>query len=151
MPNAKRNKGKRQYIKRSPRQKLIDEAESITFQILQYQRGSLCEICGGKTDQLGLFHILPKGRYQRLRFHKMNLLLACWFNCHYPWHHDYWIARDVIEPKIKELRGDNYENKLRALDLSAPKLTMTYLQVLIKALNIELEELERGWTHGKTN
>ena len=141
-------KPKRSYRRKSARQTLIEKAESLTFQILQYQRGSLCEICGRKSDQLGLFHILPKGRYQRLRFSRKNLLLAGWYCCHYPWHHSFFVARDVIYPRLEELLGVGFEDDLKMLDLTSPKITMTYLQTLVMALEVELKELEKGWVHG---
>jgi len=142
------SKKKRKYIKKSPRQKAIDECEHLTFEILKYKRGAKCELCGLK-NQLGLFHILPKGRFQRLRFHKQNLLIAGWYCCHYDFHHCYYIARDYTVPRIKELCGEDYEQRLRALDLTMPKLTLTYLTTLRMALEIELKECEDGWQTGK--
>ena len=139
---------KRKYIKKRPRTKAIDACEHLTFEILKYKRGPKCELCGG-NKQLGTFHILPKGRFQRLRFHKSNLLIAGWYCCHYDWHHTFIIARDVIEPRIKELCGENYEEDLRKLDLIQPKLTLTYLSTLKLALEAELKECEDGWQTGQ--
>lgn len=140
---------KRKYIKKTPRKKAIDDCEAMVFEILKYKRGAKCELCGGK-NQLGLFHILPKGRFQRLRFHKQNLLIAGWYCCHFDWHQTFIIARDKIEPRIKELRGNDYEVILRGLDLLQPKLTITYLTTLKAALEIELAEQESAWQSGGT-
>lgn len=131
------------------RTKLITEAEKTLLKILFYERGDKCEICGRKDSRLGLFHILPKGRYPRIRFSKNNLLIAGWFCCHYVFHHDFYIARDRIVPRIKELRGETYESDLQALDLMAPPINMTYLKVLVRALKKELKTLEKGWIYGK--
>jgi len=138
---------KRKYIKKRPKTKLIEKAEAILFQILLYKRGERCEICGGPPIKLGLFHILPKGRYPRIRFHKDNLLLACWFKCHFPWHHSYYHARDIILPKIKELRGDDFEDRLRKVDATSPPVSVEYLSMLILALEKELESLDTKWQH----
>jgi len=141
---------KRKYIKKKPRTKLIDKIDDIMLEILKYERGERCEMCGGSYN-LGLFHILPKGRYPRIRYYKQNLLIAGWWCCHYPWHFDYYIARDRIEPKIRQLRGDNYEEELTKLDIIAPPLTEMYLKMLKRAFEKELRALERGWQSGKTN
>jgi hypothetical protein len=95
------------------------------------ERGAQCEICGG-LHKLGLFHILPKGKYPRLRFYKENLLIAGWFCCHFVWHHSYYEARDRIEPRLKEILGDNYEEKLKILDGTAQKLTYDRLLEILK-------------------
>ena len=145
MPKRKSRKVRR---KKNPRTKLIEKLDKVLFEILLYERGERCEICGG-SQQLGLFHILPKGRFQRIRFNKQNVLIAGWYCCHYLWHHDFYIARDRIAPKIRELRGENYEIELRQIDLTAPPLTELYLKTLLKALEKERDALERGWQSGK--
>lgn len=135
--------------KENPRTKLIEEIDDLLLEIIKYERGERCEICGGSYN-LGLFHILPKGRYPRIRFYKQNLLIAGWYCCHFLWHHDYYIARDRIAPKIRQLRGDNYEEELTKLDVTASPLTEMHLKMLKRALGKELKALERGWQHGKT-
>lgn len=139
---------KRRRTRKSTRTRLIDACDDLMLEILKLERGERCEICGG-TYNLGLFHILPKGIYKRIRYHKMNLLVAGWFCCHYNWHHVFYIARDKIYPRIVELRGENFEDELRKLDITAPPLSESYLSVLEKALKKELKELERGWQYGK--
>jgi len=44
----------------------------------------------------------------------------------------------------------DFELRLKALDLSQPKLTLPYLKTLVEALKLELEECEKGWQSGKT-
>jgi len=129
---------------------LIEDIEKILYQILCYERGERCEICGATHTKLGLFHIMPKGHYQRIRFYKQNLLIAGWFCCHLPWHHSFFIARDKIYPRIQELRGENFEEELRALDLTARSLDTVDRKMLKRALEKELRALERGWQSGKT-
>ena len=131
--------------KKRPRTKLIESIEKILFQILIHERGRKCEICGARNQRLGLFHILPKGRYPRLRFYKDNLLIAGWFCCHFHFHHSYYEARDRIIPRIKELRGESYEDELREKDLVALTLSEDYLKVLKDILTKELEEIEDNW------
>ena len=112
---------------------LIKENDKLMFAELIRERGAKCEFCG-RTQGLGTFHILRKATYPRIRYHRANLLLACWQPCHYTWHHDYKTARDKIEPKIKELCGEDYEEKLLALNLTAPRLTMTQLNLIKMSL-----------------
>jgi len=107
-------------------------------EILISRLGRVCELCGDKNpSRLTLFHILPKrGASTKLRLHFKNVLLACWFKCHYQWHHDYWIARDVIEPQIRRLKGKDYEKDLRkradlALPLSLLKIQLRYRQLQV--------------------
>jgi len=142
-------KKRKKYTRKKPRKRLIEEAEKLTFEILLYKRGDRCEICGVRSGSLGTFHILPKGRYPRIRFHERNLLVAGWWCCHYSWHHDFYIARDRIVPRIKVLREDDYEDRLRALDLGARPLSEDYLKLLVMSLKKELKALERKWQHGK--
>lgn len=118
----------------------------MLYKILIYERGERCEICGARNQRLGLFHILPKGRYPRIRFYKENILIAGWFCCHFPWHHSYYEARDRIVPRIKELRGENYEEDLIQKDQNAPKLDELYLKTIKELTEKELQTIEDGWS-----
>ena len=133
--------------KKSERMKLIEETESMIFQILKYKRGERCELCGGNKC-LGLFHVLPKGAYPRLRLEKKNLLIAGWYCCHLPWHSSFYVARDQILPKVKEILGKDFEDRLRDLDNSLPPLDIVQVQTINKKVKRELRALEREWVHG---
>lgn len=124
--------------KQSRRQKIIVECRSIMLKMLKMERGSACEICG-RVGNVHLFHILPVGRFPRLQFHTRNLLLTDWHPCHYNWHHDIEYGRSIIEPKIKELRGENYQEDLMKLDIISPKISLFYLKTFIEALRLELK------------
>ena len=84
--------------------------------------------------QLGLFHILGKGSHPRLRFYEENLLIAGWFCCHFPFHHDYYDARDRIVPRIKEIVGNDYEEVLLAVERTMPKWDRIMMEELLKGL-----------------
>ncbi len=120
-------------MKRSERAKLINKIEKLLLIKLKKERGDRCEICG-KRELVGLFHILPKGKYQRIRFNEENLLLAGWWCCHYPYHHDFYKTRDKIIPRIKELRGEDYEDRLKFLNAIEVKLTKFRLECIYHAL-----------------
>ena len=122
------------------RKLLIKKCEHLLLKMLMVERGNKCEICG-KKKILGLFHILPKGKYPRLRFYKENLLIAGWYCCHYQWHHDYYESRDRIAPRIKQLRGDDYEEKIAKVGEDCPKLTEAYLTELLLKFEKELTKL----------
>lgn len=119
--------------KKSSRQRLIEKCEGLIRLTLIKDRGAKCEICGKPDNRVGLFHILPKGKYPRMRFNTYNILLVCWFPCHYSWHHDYHKACG-IEKRIKELRGENYKDDIKIIDKTQPKLTIAYLNMLYQSL-----------------
>jgi hypothetical protein len=115
--------------------RLIERIDDLLLEKLKTERGSRCQICG-KTMQLGLFHVIPKGSHPRLRFTERNLLIVGWFCCHLPFHHDYYIARDRIIPRIKELLGENYEEELLTLETTLPRMD----RILLEELLVTLEE-----------
>ena len=125
--------------KAKTRKKLIKECENMLRDILKIERGERCEICK-RSGNVGLFHILSKGSHPRLRFTQENILLAHWFPCHNDWHHNYFKAR-VIEKRIKELRGEDYEMKLKKLNVTAPRLSKFRIQLLYEAYKQILEQL----------
>lgn len=117
--------------RKTSKKRLIELCEAKILEELKEERGARCEICGG-INQLGLFHVLPKGVYYNFRLHKENLLIAGWFCCHLPWHHSYYEARDRIVPKIKELLGEDYEVRLKQLADNAPKLNEVRLMEILE-------------------
>ena len=122
-------------MSKSERKKWIDKCKVIIREKKTNLYGKRCQFCGS-IKQVGLFHILSVGAYPRLELYEDNILLACWFGCHHKWHHDYYYARDVIIPKIKKLVGENYEEELKAIYPTLPKLSL----VRIKEIHEELKE-----------
>ena len=118
---------------KSERKKLIEKCKKLIREKKLKLYGSRCQFCGS-TKQVGLFHILSVGAYPRLELHEDNMLLACWFGCHHKWHHDYYYARDIIEPKIKKLVGENYEEDLRNVYNQIPKLSLVRIQEIYQEL-----------------
>ena len=127
-----RKRGKSSYSK------LIKECDKLFFEVLIKERGRKCEICGS-FKQIGTFHILDKKNYSRLRYKQINALLACWWGCHHVYHHSYYEARDRIIPKIKELRGEDYEDQLKALNAISEPLNTFQLNLLKVAFQRELD------------
>ena len=136
---------KRSYIKRkhslhkyrkSDRYKLILICEKLLKQIILKERGAKCEWCK-KNKVMQMAHILPKGLHPRLRFHRRNILLLC-FYCHLiKWHrHPLNAAKFLIKYK-----GQNYESELLVAEIAAPKITIFWLKTLEIVLKRELEEL----------
>ena len=130
--------------KKSGRQRLIERTEDLTREILKIERGNKSEISGRSDVRLGLFHILPKGLYPRIRFHKENLLLCEWLPYHYWWHH--YSEKDHVNwytvQKIKELCGANYRDRLLTLNMSAHPLSDVYIGMMYEARRQELKELK---------
>ena len=127
----------------SEKMDLIKKCEDLLRAKLKIERGDRCEVCG-RTNKIGLFHILTKEECPRLRLHSYNILLTCWMPCHYYYHQnkdDFRAQRTIA--KIKELIGEDYKKKLKALHFIQPKVTMFQLHLTHAALKQELEELER--------
>ena len=120
--------------KKSERAELIEKCERLIRDDKLKRVGNKCQFCG-RTQGLGLFHILSKGAHPRLRLHEDNLLIVCWLPCHSQFHHDPFFARDTIFPKIVEIMGEDWEQYLLDLERSLPKLGIIQLRE-------KLEELE---------
>ena len=135
----------------STRQKQIKKVEALFRKLLKQERGAVCEICGRHEQNLpyalSLFHILRKGVYPKLRFHRQNVLLVCWtphYNKHYC--HDAWHLCNKDEPeyrrvreKLQKLRGEAFEDDLKIIDKISQKLSMMSLKHLERAFKQELE------------
>ena len=126
--------------KLSNRSRLIKVCDKLMFEVLKKERGCVCEICG-RTQGIGTFHILPKSTAPRLRYSKDNLLLVCWFPCHNLFHHDVYRAQAIIK-KIKELRGEDFETRLRTLNAISPPLKTFELEKIKFGLEQFMEELK---------
>ena len=129
---------------KSEKKKLRDKIGRLHLEILKYERNNFDtdEITGQKVKVLGRFHILPVGQYPRLEFVSENILLTGWFSSHYYWHHDYEKAK-IIEKRIKELRGEDYKERLKIRNAIMPKMTMFYLRSLYAAFKVILKQLKR--------
>lgn len=138
-------KRKHPIRKQSSKGKLIARIEKLLREILILERGAKCEI-SGRTTNLGLFHILSKGIFPRLRFARENLLIVSWLPTHFHYHHltDGDPRYERIKNRIIELRGADYVMDLKKLDVTLPRLTMTYLHTLEEAYKIQLNYLKKG-------
>ena len=67
--------------RKSERQRLIEQLDALVSRKVRDRDGWRCVRCGSKNN-LGAAHILPKGRYPRLRFEEYNLVTLCWLPCH---------------------------------------------------------------------
>jgi len=135
---------------KSLRGNLLKQCDTLIRKILLHERGDTCQLCGKRQKDLhfalSLFHILEKGIYPGIRYHRDNLLLACWSPkkyyympyCHNLWHHN----KDRIKPKVIELCGENYEERLKILDKKGMRTNSFNLMLLKVALQQELKKLE---------
>jgi len=126
---------------KSDKMKIIDHAEKLLRKILVIERGQVCELCDKGKSGLGLFHILNKQKYPRLRLDPDNTLIAGWFCCHNRFHHDPFFARDKVFPRIEELRGKDYEDRLKLRHAMLPRMSATQASMYKAALEKELESL----------
>lgn len=115
--------------RKSIKGKLLIECDKLFRQIMLKSRPHCCEWCGRKSNKLQVAHILPKGLYPRLRYVPENILLLS-FPCHpRKWHNNPLEATKFI----KKYKGEDYYDKLKVINLSAPKMTLTYLNFLKEA------------------
>lgn len=113
---------------KTERQKLEKKIEKLITERLRKKYGNVCQL-SGKKGKCGQFHILPKGGlYVNLKYHPANILWVDWFSIHYPWHHDYYKARDIVLPLLLKKLGTGYESRLQGLSRSLPKRTYSVLE-----------------------
>lgn len=132
---------------KSDKKKLRDKIGHTHLQVLKLERrnNNTCEICGRRSNNIGRFHIIRVARAPRLEFVDENVLLACWGNCHFPWHHygPNDPRTEAIEARIKELLGVNYIEKLRKIEQLQDKHSMFYLECLHEYMKERLAEEKR--------
>lgn len=117
---------------KSRRSVLIRDCDALMFQLLKMKRGKVCEVCG-KKEGLGTFHIMSKATHPRIRYSEDNLLLICFFPCHHLWHSDPIRARAIYK-RIEEIRGKDFDARLRALNAISPPLDTFKLEQIKFAL-----------------
>jgi len=120
------------------RKRLEKRIEKLITEKMRFRFGNKCQLCGKEYENgkgLGQFHVLPKGAFPNLKYRPENIVWACWFKCHYSWHHDFMVARDEVLPRIKNLLGDDYEERLKNLSNELTKTNM-----------YELEKLYQWWS-----
>lgn len=134
-----RRKGKMR--KKSERGQIIEECLSIIRKQLKQRYNNKCQVCGKEASNLGVFHILPRGLYPKLVLHNKNILLVCWNPCHDHWHRHRTDSPQgqLVQDKIIQLRGQNYERDLKLIDTYHPSLNLTYLKTYLASL----EKLEK--------
>jgi len=97
-------------------------------------RDKVCVRCG-KTLNLQVAHVLPKGKYTRLRWELDNLLLLCWY-CHFIFaHRNPLMFTDWFKKKYEDryiwLRRRSQINDKSKIDY---KLIEIYLKETLKKI-----------------
>jgi hypothetical protein len=132
---------KRKTSGKSERKIIRDRIGRLHLEILRLKRGDRCEICGKTNVIVGRFHILTVGSHPRLEFRDENVLLSCWMPCHYLYHHNPEKA-SATKKRIRELRGDNYEDMLYEIERNMAQHNKLYLLALEVSFKKELESLK---------
>ena len=145
---VKANKKRKQ---KTPRQKLEAKLDKLILKKMRERYGDVCQLTGRQASDCGRFHILSKGAYPRLEYHPENLLWVSWFRAHYPFHHNYYKARDEIVPMIVALKGADYEDQLIELSRRQPKMSTERLEYWIDYWSSEWEKDERSLNAGGSN
>lgn len=121
--------------KHSERGRIVCRLDKLFRQILLKERPHKCEWCGKPSDRLQVAHILPKGKYPRLRYRRENCLLLD-FPCHpEKWHKDPLNAQLFIE----QYKGKNYLQTLREVEKFISKHDKLYLLALEQKMKEELK------------
>ena len=116
--------------RKSERRKLIEEADRLLKQLVLQRDLYRCVMCG-RQDRLQVSHLLPKGKYPRLRFELLNTVLMC-VGCHlYWWHRNPLEAHEWLDQRFPGRR-----EQLRIMAATAPKLD---LKELIAGLRLEVK------------
>ncbi len=139
-------KPRKRIRKVSPRKRLINATKDVIRELYRIKYGSRCQICGKTRNDLGLFHILPTGRYSRLELAEDNILWAGWFCCHHKFHHDFYLAKD-IEKRIQALRGKTYYKRLQKLAETAPKMDEAQIKEYKEEYKRKLVEAKQDDTY----
>ena len=117
--------------RKSERQSKIEYLDKLHREIVLLQRGAKCQHCG-RTTKLQGAHILPKGKYPRMRFVHENLLILC-FPCHPEW----WHKNPIESARWVSFAFPGLIERLYIWERQMPKLDLKELQV---SLQIELAE-----------
>jgi len=128
---------------KSDRKKLRDEIGKLHLKILKIERGDICEIHNRKCSNIGRSHILSVGLYPKLEFYSENIVLAGWYCSHFYSHHNPDDPRaELMKQRTIELRGEDCKDRLKVLNVGAPKLTMSSLQMIYAAYKQAVEDLD---------
>lgn len=131
----------------SSKARRIQAIQDTIREILKLKYGERCQLCGKPANDLGVFHILPVGRYPKIRFAMQNVLISCWMRCHRLWHSDP-LQADRFKKKIAEVKGfktfDALKESLLIYDKAAPRLSAFQISFVEMARREELKELQEG-------
>jgi hypothetical protein len=114
------------------------ELNGLLHRLCRLRDGEKCLKCG-KTENLQLSHIYPKGRYRKLEFDSDNVKLLC-YACHFSfWHKNPVVAHDWLELAVDKKRLDRL--KLRS---QIAGQGMKDYKTLKLVLECEISSLERS-------
>lgn len=114
------------------------ELNALLHEYCRLRDGDKCLHCG-KSGDLQLSHIYPKGRYKKMEFDEDNLKLLCW-HCHFGWWHKNpieaheWLKEILSAKRLRDLQFRAQTVNKTILDF---KLVKIYLEQKIKKLNEE--------------
>ncbi len=128
----------RRIKRQSKKGKKVIECDKLFRQIILKKRPNACEWCG-RNFRLQVAHILPKGKYPKLRYYEWNIFLLC-FPCHpMRWHNN---PLEAVE-FTKRLRGKNYYRDLLLQDTMHPRMKPHQLDMIELSLKQELHGLQK--------
>lgn len=119
--------------KSESRRKLTSECDVLVRKLVLARDGYKCVKCGG-TFVLQASHLFSKGKYTRLRFELLNVVVMC-VGCHlYWWHKNPLEAHEWLEEKYP-----GRTDQLRLMAATASKLD---IYSLVLCLRKEVKELD---------
>lgn len=121
--------------RKGPKYPLIRECDDLVRELAFRRDNRACVWCGS-FKSLTPSHLLPKGKYPKLRFELLNILTMC-IGCHeYRWHDDPIGALQWLEQNYPGRR-----EQLLVMDATAAKPDLEQLRWALRL------EVERGSSH----
>ena len=120
---------------------IIKKLDKMFRQIMLLKRGSECEWCKKTNNPVYVSHVLPKGKYVRLRYVEENVLLLCYY-CHiHKWHKNPHEAMEFV----RKYKGEKHFEKLYDTERWSGRHDGLYLMALEMNFKNELERLTKGY------
>jgi hypothetical protein len=109
------------------------ELDGLVKRLVLARDGNACVRCGKKI-LLQAAHILPKGRYPRLRFETLNILTLCVYD------HLFWAHKNPIE--FTQWLEEKYPGRIQTLQEMAATARKVDMKELLIGLKLEVKALD---------
>lgn len=117
--------------------------DDLCSKIVRIERGGICEVHGKRCYRVGAAHILPKSMHLKLRYLRVNIILAGWYCSHKMTHIDSEDPQALaFKRAVVRKLGPNYRERLLIMERTQPEHNRIYLNILLRAFKLELSRLQ---------